>query len=121
MSFSSYDYHSHHYNDSPSMMMNEEFDDEPLSWWRFLQQEQDKSSYSKDPSELDYSVLSVAVMTLGLIIVLEVGKHYLDQSSKGKPFVTALLDGVYEECAYLCASIALFATVVSVFYASWLT
>jgi hypothetical protein len=50
------------------------------------------------PSRIDYSVLSVAVMTLGLIMMVEVGRHRLDHAAMGRPFFTAVLEGVYAEC-----------------------
>ena len=55
---------------------------------------------------LDYSVLSVGVMTLGLILVVEIGRHYIDHKVHGKPFSQAVLDNVYSECKYdLCLSL----------------
>lgn len=46
---------------------------------------------------IDYSVLSVAVVTLGLIMVVEVGRHRLDHMAIGKPFFKNVLEGVYSE------------------------
>jgi hypothetical protein len=50
------------------------------------------------PTRIDYSVLSVAVMTLGLIMMVEVFRHRLDHAAIGRPFFTAVLEGVYAEC-----------------------
>jgi hypothetical protein len=50
------------------------------------------------PTRIDYSVLSVAVMTLGLIMMVEVFRHRLDHAAMGRPFFTAVLEGVYAEC-----------------------
>jgi hypothetical protein len=50
-----------------------------------------------DYSRIGYSVLSVTVMTLGLIMMVEVLRHRLDHAAKGKPFFLAVLEGVYTE------------------------
>ena len=52
------------------------------------------------PTRIDYSVLSVAVMTLGLIMMVEVFRHRMDHAAMGRPFFTAVLEGVYAECKY---------------------
>jgi len=49
------------------------------------------------PTRIDYSVLSVGVMTLGLIMVVEVLRHRLDVAALGRPFFKAVLEGVYAE------------------------
>ncbi|GKY98101.1 hypothetical protein MPSEU_000767900 [Mayamaea pseudoterrestris] len=56
---------------------------------------------SEDSLQADYSVLGVLVMTLGLIIVVEVIRHYLDLKAKGRPFFQAVLHGVYTELSTL--------------------
>lgn len=48
--------------------------------------------------QIDYSVLGVLVMTLGLIMIVEVFRHRLDHAAKGKPFFSSVLEGVYTEC-----------------------
>lgn len=48
-------------------------------------------------NQLDYSVFSVAVFTLGLILVVELIRHKLDMSATGKPFFKTVLEGVYGE------------------------
>jgi hypothetical protein len=50
------------------------------------------------PTRIDYSVLSVAVMTLGLLMMVEVFRHRMDHAAMGRPFFTAVLEGVYAEC-----------------------
>lgn len=47
---------------------------------------------------LDFSVLSVAVTTLGLILCVELFRHKLDLNSTGRPFFKTVLEGVYREC-----------------------
>ena len=49
---------------------------------------------------LDYTVLSVAVITLGLILVVELIRHRLDVAATGRPFFKTVLEGVYRECKY---------------------
>ena len=63
--------------------------DEPR-WWRRL-------PGGDEPVRVDYSVLSVGVMTLGLILVVEVLRHRLDHAAVGRPFFKAVLEGVYSE------------------------
>lgn len=47
---------------------------------------------------LDYTVLSVAVITLGLILVVELIRHRFDIAATGRPFFKTVLEGVYREC-----------------------
>lgn len=47
---------------------------------------------------IDFSVLSVAVTTLALILCVELFRHKLDQKSTGRPFYKTVLEGVYREC-----------------------
>lgn len=63
---------------------------------RFLK----KASY-EEPDRSDYSIMSVAVMTLGLIMIIELLRHRLDHAAMGKPFFTAVLQGVYAELSTL--------------------
>ena len=61
--------------------------------------------------KIDYNVLSVAAMTLALIMMVEYARHRLDrwayqaattetpQQSK-QPLFRAVLEGVYAECTY---------------------
>lgn len=52
------------------------------------------------PVRIDYSVLSVAVMTLGLIMIVEVIRHRIDHAAINKPFFQAVLNGVNSECKF---------------------
>ena len=52
------------------------------------------------PKRSDYSILSIAVITLGLILLVELGRHRLDHSALGRPFFQSVLEGVYRECTY---------------------
>ena len=63
-------------------------------WHRWL------AGASSSNLQMDYSVLSVLVMTLGLIMIVEVLRHKLDHAAKGKPFFTNVLEGVYTERMY---------------------
>jgi hypothetical protein len=68
------------------------------SWLpRFLAE---SSSDSYDDLRMDYSVLAVCVLTLGLILVVEVLRHTLDHLAHGRPYFTAVLENVYAECTY---------------------
>jgi hypothetical protein len=71
---------------------NDELGHDGTTWERFLAGPYD------GPTRVDYSVLSVAVMTLGLIMMVEFFRHRLDHAATGRPFFTAVLEGVYAEC-----------------------
>jgi hypothetical protein len=76
-------------------------DDEYLPpWHRFLA----KIPADQKPSRSDYSVLSVSVMTLGLILCVEILRHRLDYAALGRPLFSAVLEGVYRECKCDCCS-----------------
>lgn len=49
-------------------------------------------------TEKDYTILSVAATTLGLILVVELIRHKVDHMATGKFFFTTVLDGIYREC-----------------------
>lgn len=51
---------------------------------------------------VDYSVLSVGVMTLGLIMIVEVIRHKIDHAAAPRPFSKAVLQGVYSERKSFC-------------------
>ena len=55
----------------------------------------------KEDADLWYGALSVAVLTLGLILIVEEVRHRLDHAAIGKPFFASVLDGVYRELATL--------------------
>lgn len=54
----------------------------------------------KEPVYIDYSVLSVGILTLGLILFVEVSRHWIDHRAHGKPFFTAVLLMLYSECKW---------------------
>lgn len=90
-------YHRSEYDVSPHRGEANDFlfdnDEESSSWWgRWLAEEK-----KKDEVRVDYSVLSVGVMTLGLIMVVEVLRHRIDHAAVGRPFFKAVLEGVYSE------------------------
>eukprot|EP00977_Amphora_coffeiformis_P009509 scaffold2193_cov171-Amphora_coffeaeformis.AAC.15 len=68
--------------------------DEADEWHRFLAKEKEEKTSG---FRVDYSVLSVAVMTLGLIMVVEVVLHNLDHAAHGRPYFTAVLENIYSE------------------------
>jgi hypothetical protein len=55
-------------------------------------------SKKKGPVSLDYSVLSVGILTLALIFFVEALRHLLDHQAHGKPFFNAVLLTLYSEC-----------------------
>lgn len=57
-----------------------------------------KKEYGED---FFYGAMSVAVLTLGLVIFVEFVLHQIDHSAVGKPFYQAVLDAVYRELAVL--------------------
>lgn len=71
------------------------------SWQSLHYRKLAPSSSEEGPTRIDYSVLSVAVMTLGLIMVVEVLRHRLDHAALHRPFFKAVLQGVYAECTYV--------------------
>lgn len=57
-------------------------------------------SKKKAPVTLDYSVLSIGVLTLGLILFVEIVRHWIDHQAHGKPFFNAVLLMLYSECTW---------------------
>lgn len=99
---------------SPHEQHPSDFTDNAPFLWRALQYDGSSGGYGgydgydgaqqkvkEEAVRIDYSVLSVAVMTLGLIMVVELGRHKLDHAAHHKPFLKAVLEGVYEELATL--------------------
>jgi hypothetical protein len=56
------------------------------------------STSSSSSSFLDFSVLSVAVSTLALILLVQYLRHQLDNKAIGRPLFKSVLKGVYAEC-----------------------
>lgn len=55
---------------------------------------------SENLLKIDYNVLSVAAMTLALLLVVEFIRHRLDDAAQSRPFFRAVLEGVYAECTF---------------------
>jgi len=74
--------------------------DENEPWWvaatRLLQDDKGGKG-GKSESQVDYSALSVAVMTLGLIMMVEVIRHRVDHAAVGRPFFQSVLETLYME------------------------
>lgn len=52
----------------------------------------------KEEENLDYSVLSVGVLTLALLLFVEVLRHKLDGEAACRPFFKVVLEATYSEC-----------------------
>ena len=52
----------------------------------------------KEEIEVDYSILAVLVVTLGLVLVVELLRHQLDHFAEHKPLLHAVVQGVNSEC-----------------------
>ena len=65
------------------------------SLFRQYQEEKEKKPYY---DAIDYTVLSVAVATLGLILVVELARHKIDHLAIGRPFFQTVLATVNSEC-----------------------
>jgi hypothetical protein len=61
---------------------------------------------SAESYKIDYNVLSVAAMTLALIMMVEYIRHLLDHQAEHRPFFRVVLEGVYAECTFqnLCGA-----------------
>jgi hypothetical protein len=56
----------------------------------------------KEEVKLDYTIMAVMVFTLGLILVVELGRHYIDHKAETHPFVQSVLVSVYSERKLPC-------------------
>lgn len=74
------------------LLGNADFE-ESASWWTI-----DRLLAKKEEARMDYSVLAVTVLTLGLILMVEVVKHKIDHAAHGRPFFTKVLETLYTEC-----------------------
>ena len=59
----------------------------------------------KDVIEVDYSILAVLVVTLGLVLVVELLRHQLDHYAGHRPLLHAVVQGVYSECEFVLRSL----------------
>ena len=48
--------------------------------------------------ELDYTVFAMAVLTMGLLLIVEVIRHGIDRMAQGHDFFETVLKTVYHEC-----------------------
>ena len=51
---------------------------------------------------VDYAVISIVVITLGLVLAIEVIRHQLDVAASGNPFFQTVLELMYRECELYC-------------------
>jgi hypothetical protein len=58
----------------------------------------DLAAAAQGPVKIDYNALSVAAMTLTLILMVDFGRDRLDRAARQRPFFRAVLEGVYTEC-----------------------
>lgn len=47
--------------------------------------------------KIDYTVMAIMVFTLGLILVVELSRHYIDHKAESRPFAQSVLTSVYSE------------------------
>ncbi len=60
--------------------------------------ETEKSRFlAGESAGLDYSVISVVILTLGIVLVVEVLRHQLDVKASGNPFFRTVLELMYRE------------------------
>ena len=50
--------------------------------------------------EIDYTIFATAVMTMGLLLVVEVIRHRIDKIVEGNDFFETMLSTVYHECKF---------------------
>lgn len=50
------------------------------------------------PIELDYTVFAMAVLTMGLLLIVESGRRRIDQLAQEHDFFDTVLKTVYHEC-----------------------
>lgn len=54
-----------------------------------------------EPAPVDYAVVGVIVITLGLILVIEVLRQQLDAATSGHSFSKVVVELMYRECKFL--------------------
>jgi hypothetical protein len=57
-----------------------------------------KEANYESVSYFDYTILSVVVMTLALMLFLQLVRDKLDTKAARMPFLRTVLEGVYAEC-----------------------
>ena len=55
---------------------------------------------AEEAPPLDYTVFSVIIVTLCLVLVIEVLRHGLDVAASGNPFFQTVLELMYRECEF---------------------
>ena len=58
-------------------------------------------AYDESDESIDYTVVSIGVQTLVLILFVESVKHKLEHVAKGRPFFGEVLHSVYSELSTL--------------------
>eukprot|EP00980_Cylindrotheca_fusiformis_P005219 scaffold1118_cov135-Cylindrotheca_fusiformis.AAC.17 len=96
---------------SSKMPIAYDSEEETGFYQRFLEE---STGYGKD-NGIDYTVLSVAVQTLLLILFVEIVKHKLDHIAEGRPFFGTVLHSVYSELSTL-GIVELFVYIVLKYY-----
>ena len=69
---------------------------------------------AEETASLDYTVFSVVIATLVIVLVVEVLRHQLDVAASGNPFFQTVLELMYRECEFWIVVVVLFLEVVSV-------
>ena len=63
-----------------------------------LYDDKDAGYYEKSIVPIDYTVFSIGIATLYLVLVVEFVRHSIDISARGRPFFKAVLSMAYSEC-----------------------
>jgi hypothetical protein len=66
------------------------------------------SGCAKDYPTYDYTVLSVAIMTLSLLLIVEIALHNLDHLAEGHRFTQAVLTSLYREREFIIIAFIIF-------------
>lgn len=53
---------------------------------------------AEETAPLDYTIFSVVILTLCIVLVVEVLRHQLDVAASGNPFFQTVLELMYREC-----------------------
>ena len=88
--------------------MRDTWDIPPMTWRAAVESSYEEKAKKEDyGSSIDYTVLSVAVLTLGLILLVELARHKIDHMAHGRPFFKTVLEGVNSECKWFLVTILL--------------
>lgn len=80
-----------------STMFDEEISPQ-MTVFQLLEEEKAEKEAANDT--IDYTVLSVAVATLALILIVELVRNKMDHAAVGRPFFHTVLTSVNSECMY---------------------